>query len=89
MDIVIVLFVALAASIYIWKLHRNTQRELETFHAYWDLDKKIDELLEDPFMSSQKWGEWLPILKYAEDRYRVFNSTCSHSLVGRVERIIR
>ncbi|MDP3963378.1 MAG: hypothetical protein Q8Q39_02675 [bacterium] len=52
------------------------------------MDNKIDELLDDPCMSDQKWRTWLPVFAAAEAEYRFFQPTLPHSLVARVKRII-
>ncbi|MBI2669610.1 MAG: hypothetical protein HYX20_00465 [Candidatus Yanofskybacteria bacterium] len=53
---------------------KNTfsQREREKWatQVHFDLFEKIIESADDPFMSDQKWKEWLPICRYSDDILR-------------------
>ena len=72
----------------VWHLRKQERRIHRASTIYWDMDKKIDELFEDPFMTEAKWKEWLPIFEVAEAEYRLLEPTLPHSLVARVRRII-
>jgi len=38
--------------------------------TYWcDMGSKYHELIDDPWMSSEKWKEWLPLFEDADRRY--------------------
>lgn len=51
------------------KLTKKEQAEwAEQIH--FDLLWKLREMRDDPFMSDQKWHEWLPICRYADEILR-------------------
>ena len=48
---------------------KMTRSEYEDWveQIYFDLLKEFVRMRDDPFMSDQKWREWLPIFRYADE----------------------
>lgn len=62
------LVVIISASLSYRAIERR--RRQDAAMTYWqDMGKKYHELIDDPFMSSEKWREWLPIFEDADRRF--------------------
>ena len=47
---------------------KKGKAELDAVDLHCDMSSKLRELMDDPFMSSEKWKEWLPIFQAADER---------------------
>ena len=61
------------------KLAKEAVRERKAVFLDCDISSKFRELLDDPTMTTQKWKEWLPIFKSADEEVK---SKCNLNLGG-------
>lgn len=63
----------MAGGVFIYWLKRRTDRALWALHYWLDMGKLFGELREDPFMTTAKWKEWLPLFEDADRIYEKFH----------------
>ena len=51
-------------------ISRQAREEKEAVFLDCDMSSKFRELLDDPFMNTEKWKEWLPIFEFADIEVR-------------------
>lgn len=56
-------------AIFLYRAKKVGRRELAATFYYCDMGDLYRELLDDPFMSSEKWKEWLPLFEDADRRF--------------------
>lgn len=65
--IILAVVVGVATFLYLYK--EKVDRSVEAVFYYCDMGDRFDEMRDDPFMSAEKWKEWLPLFEDADDRF--------------------
>lgn len=61
--------VVIGIVIFLYKAEKGGKRELAAMIYYCDMGSLYHELIDDPFMSSEKWKKWLPLFEDADRRF--------------------
>ncbi len=65
----ILLIVAIFVVGFLYRTKKAGERELAATFYWCDMGDKFHELRDDPFMTSAKWREWLPLFEDADRRF--------------------
>jgi hypothetical protein len=66
---ILIIVVAIAMVVFLRRAERKGAQELGAMFYYCDMEDLYHELVNDPFMSSEKWKEWLPLFEDADRRF--------------------
>ncbi len=66
---IIFLAVLLGVLICLRTTEKENERTLAATFYYCDMGDRFHEMIDDPFMSSEKWKEWLPLFEDADRRF--------------------
>jgi hypothetical protein len=69
MGAAVILTFGVGIMIFLRRAQKAGNRALEATEYRCLMGKLFNQLRDDPFMSSEKWREWLPLFRDADDRF--------------------